>query len=191
MQFRFRETEPQVRISLDHASELSHAARSFGARTRGQARRYPGRFNRPVVGSDPDYYRRQAARVFRSTVWSDPDLSDLYRDARALSQKLHDSAIDPYAIEGPSVSAASTLANITKTISELLTAKDLTIALAGRPLDRALAISSFAIRVIGGTGSLYPGLPPTTPTNTAEYWSALEQQLARPAPPSASFPAIQ
>jgi hypothetical protein len=86
----------EASISLNDADNLSMASSIFGARSQRDAIKRPGGFGRPVVGSDPEYYSRQAQIVFRKAVKSDPELSELYLRGRSLNYNLEQSLSSAY-----------------------------------------------------------------------------------------------
>jgi hypothetical protein len=167
-----------AKLPLHYAESLSHLGRIYCASSRGEANRYPGGFDRPVV-RDPDVFVRRAGSVLKRAIKDDPALRGMYSRAWSLSSELESSTRAPYRIGGPSVGAAVELAEITSGISETLAAKNLTIDLSGRQLRIASEISSFALRIIGNNydGLLYPGMSPDVPVNTHEYWTGLQGHL--------------
>jgi hypothetical protein len=180
MHVNFGRQRREAQITLDQAQELSHAARSFGAATQREAMRHPGGFGRPVVGYNPDYYERTAARTLRHAVRHDPDLKFLYGEVGVLSMQLREE-VDSFELSGPSAARADKLQRVVTQIQSVLAEKDLSVTIQEPYIERGLEVSRFALRVIniGGRG-LYPGLPEDMPVNTAEYWSAVEAQLQVP-----------
>jgi hypothetical protein len=65
----------EASIGLNDAVNISNVASIFGARSERDARKRPGGFGRPVVGSDPEYFSRQAQKVLLREIRQDTDLS--------------------------------------------------------------------------------------------------------------------
>lgn len=178
-------------IPLADAVNLSTVAGSFGARSYREARRHPGRFQRPVVGSDPEYYKRQANKVMTLAIKDDKNLGSLYEHAWLLNNNVESSITKPYALGGPAVASVLELITVTNEIAETLATKDLRVTVRNKWHQRAVEISEFALRVLDETNyvdrlsflngeprqGLYPGLSENHPLNTNNYWDGLLGKL--------------
>ncbi len=183
--------EPTARISLGDAEMLSDVGRSLCARSPREARNFPGDFRRPVV-RDPDYFARQAQKVFGRAIKEDEELGSLYLNAWSLSNRLERATTKPYQIGGPAVDSAVKLLGVTEQIQGAIEEKDLHVNLSGSWLYRAQGISAFALRIITQPhpnsflfrsdkqsllGRVYPGIPADAPVNSEQYWMHLHANL--------------
>ncbi len=157
-------------LPISYGSELSKAARMFGASSQRDARRNPGGFGRPAIGY-ADYWENQASKALQRAIKSDKELKDFYETAQHLGGYVKASITEPrFMLDGPDTAAANELADVTSSIVEILDAKDLHFAIGDKWIERSVDLGSFALRVIDARALLYPGLPEDIPSNTAEFW---------------------
>ena len=176
--------ERTVEVGLEYGHPLSHVARGFGARSRREARNYPGDYGRPYVGQGAEYYSRAVKKIMNIAVGSNPDLLHLYTEGSRISRIMADE-MQPwgYLVGGPSHKAAGELVRISAEIKPIIDDMKLRLPLSGKWLNRATSITEFSLRVIDGRSEnldfvgLYPGLDHDYPENTSEFWNGLLVEL--------------
>lgn len=168
-------------LPVHYGEHISIVANMYGAKTHCEARRLSNDDGNlpPVVGYNPFYWVERANRAFNRAVSEDDHLRGMREQALNLQSIAPGSIKDSSLIGVPVLSAVLELDDAESAIRASLKKKEQTtrFVIVGKWVNRTLAVSSFAQKVIGTDGSLSRALPEDTIANTTDYWQSVIDQV--------------